>query len=196
MAFLNKIEQSMGEADAVAQLKQGDISGLEELVRQYYVRAVRAAFLVCHDRDAAEDIVQAAFIRAYERIHQFDADRSFGPWFMRIVVNDAHKANLKRKRDTPIEADDEIASLPSAEAALDDLIAEGETNQAIWEALGRLSPGQRSAIVMRYYLGLSDSDMSSRLDIQPGTVRWRLHVAKQRLRVLLPAWISPTPIDE
>ncbi len=188
----------MSEANAVAQLKRGDISGLEELVRLYYVRAVRAAFLVCHDRDTAEDIVQAAFIRAYERIHQFDANRSFGPWFLRIVVNDARKVNLKRKRDAPmeIEADEEIASLPSQEAALDDLVVEGETSQAIWEALGRLSPGQRSAIVLRYYLGLSDSDMSSRLAIQPGTVRWRLHVAKQRLRELLPAWISPTPIDE
>jgi len=68
----------MEEQEAIARLKRGDISGLEALVRKYQVQAVRAAYLITHDRGLAEDIVQAAFLRAYERIGQFDAGRPFG----------------------------------------------------------------------------------------------------------------------
>ena len=82
----------MEEQKAIARLKRGDISGLEALVRKYQVQAVRAAYLIIRDRALAEDIVQAAFLRAYERIGQFDAGRPFGPWFLRSVVNDAVKA--------------------------------------------------------------------------------------------------------
>ncbi len=61
------------------------------LVRRHQVEALRVAVLITRDRALAEDIVQAAFLRAYERIDQFDADRPFAPWFLRGVVRDAVK---------------------------------------------------------------------------------------------------------
>jgi len=76
-------------------LKQGDIGGLEPLVRRYQVPAVPAAFLVTCHRALAEDIVQAVFVRVYERIKHFDARRSFGPWFLRSVANGAVKAVVR-----------------------------------------------------------------------------------------------------
>jgi RNA polymerase sigma-70 factor (ECF subfamily) len=86
------------ERDAVARLQRGDIGGLETLVRLYQVRAVRAAYLITRDAALADDIMQAAFLRAYERIGQFDATRPFGPWFLRGVVNDAVKAAARGAR--------------------------------------------------------------------------------------------------
>ena len=82
----------MEERRAVERLKTGDIGGLEALVRSHQTRAVRAAYLILRDRALAEDVVQAAFVRAYERIASFDEGRPFGPWFMKVVVNDAIKA--------------------------------------------------------------------------------------------------------
>ncbi len=76
----------MEEQEAIARLKRGDVGGLEALVHKYQVKAVRTAYLVVRDRALAEDIVQAAFLRAYERIGQFDAGRPFGPWFLRSVA--------------------------------------------------------------------------------------------------------------
>jgi RNA polymerase sigma-70 factor (ECF subfamily) len=99
----------MEESEAIARLKGGDISGLEPLVRAYQVRAVRAAFLICHDRALAEDLVQAAFVRAYERIGQFNAARPFGPWFLQSVVHDAMKAAARQWRTIPLEIDGEEA---------------------------------------------------------------------------------------
>jgi len=67
------------EKQAIALLKCGDPAGLEELVKLYQLRAVRAAALITGDRALAEDIVQSAFIRTADRIGQFDSQRPFGP---------------------------------------------------------------------------------------------------------------------
>ena len=69
----------MEEAEAIARLKQGDVGGLEALVHGHQVQAVRTAYLITRDRALAEDIVQAAFVRAHERIEQFDTGRSLVP---------------------------------------------------------------------------------------------------------------------
>jgi len=185
----------MEEQEAIARLKRGDIGGLEALVRQYQVRAVRTAYLIIRDRALAEDIVQAAFLRAYERIGQFDAGRPFGPWFLRSVVNDAVKAATRRERQVSLEAGSEREETHLAHLLADpgpgpdDLMEAAELRQTIWAALGKLPPAQRAAIVLRYYLGLSEAEMAGELACPPGTVKWRLHAARKRLRTLLrPLW--------
>jgi RNA polymerase sigma-70 factor (ECF subfamily) len=187
------------EEQAIDLLRHSDISGLEFLVQNYYVLAVRTAYLVNLDRALAEDIVQTAFLRVVERIHQFDAARPFKPWFLRIVVNDARMAMRERTRLISLNGGlehDEYAPLNSgllaSDAALDELMIQAETTAAVWEALKKLSPEQRAVIVLRYYLGLSEAEMSSQLDSTPGTVKSRLHRARRRLRDLLPAWLGPT----
>src|SRR3954467_7626853 len=95
----------MDEREAIARLAGGDISGLELLVSRYQVQAVRAAYLVCRNSALAEDIVQEAFLRAYERIEQFDPDRPFHPWFLRMVVNDALKAASRAGKVVSLDAD-------------------------------------------------------------------------------------------
>jgi len=130
----------MEEQEAIARLKRGDIGGLEALVRRYQVRAVRTAYLITHDRALAEDIVQAAFLRAYERIGQFDAGRSFGPWFLRSVVNDAVKAAARRKRQVSLKASPEgegasLADLLADPApGPDDLVEAAELRRIVWDA--------------------------------------------------------------
>jgi RNA polymerase sigma-70 factor (ECF subfamily) len=184
----------MEEREAVARLKRGDIGGLEALVRTYQVQAIRSAYLITHDRALAEDIVQAAFLRAYERIAQFDATRPFGPWFLRSVVNDAVKAARRGQRLVPLEDEG------GGEASLADVLANpgpgpaerveaAETREALWEALGQLPPAQRAAIVMRYYLDMSEDEMAQEMDVPAGTVKWRLHAARKRLRAL---WVKKT----
>jgi RNA polymerase sigma-70 factor (ECF subfamily) len=185
----------MEEREAIARLKRSDIGGLEALVRKYQVRAVRTAYLIIRDRALAEDIVQAAFLRAYERIGQFDAGRPFGPWFLRSVVNDAIKAAARRERQVSLEAGSEGEEASLADLLADpgpgpaDLVEAAETREAVWAALGEIPPAQRAAIVLRYYLDLGEAEMADELACPPGTVKWRLHAARKRLRTLLcPLW--------
>ena len=160
-------------------------------MRRYQVQAVRTAYLITRDRALAEDIVQAAFLRAYERIGQFDAGRPFGPWFLRSVVNDAIKAAIRDKRLVPFEVDARGEGTPLVDLLVDpnpgpaDLAEAVETRETIWVALGKLPPAQRAVIVLRYYLGLHEVEMADELSCPPGTVKWRLHAARKRLRRLL-----------
>src|SRR5262249_17455263 len=152
----------MDEAEAIVRLKRGDIGGLEALVQRYQLPALRAAYLITHDRSLAEDVAQAAFLRAYERIHQFDSERPFGPWFLRSVVNDAVKIARRRGRNVALEAcrpDQDAAPVdwlvdPAPGPA--DLADQLETSNAVWVALERLTPQQRAVIVLRYFLELSE----------------------------------------
>src|SRR3954470_14467591 len=184
----------MDETGAIGLLKRGDINGLEFLVQLYQVRAVRTAYLVCRDSTMAEDIAQGAFLRVYERIGQFDDACPFHPWFFRIVVNDALKATARAGRmistDTGVINEGDFAG--SVDIQLEEHLENLETSAAIREALTHLPAPQRAAIVLRYYVGLSDDEMSDRLNCAPSTVRWRLHAARERLRRLLLPWVAPS----
>jgi RNA polymerase sigma-70 factor (ECF subfamily) len=178
----------VNEQVAVARLQRGDIRGLEVLVQTYQVSAVRAAFLITRDRPLSEDIVQSAFIRAYERIAQFDPARPFGPWFLRIVVNDALKAAGRGRRLVPLDAlSDESGEIPLAHADPDPeaLFVRGESDQTVWAALEELPPEQRAAIIMRYYLEIPEQEAADRLGVPPGTIKSRLHTARRKLKSVL-----------
>ncbi|MBN1119757.1 MAG: sigma-70 family RNA polymerase sigma factor [Anaerolineae bacterium] len=182
----------MNERTAINRLKRGDINGLAALVRIYELEAVRTAFLITRDRAMAEDVVQSTFLRIAQRIEQYDMARPFAPWFMRSVVNAAIQTAKRHQRDLSLDAspaDDSgstfIDLLPDPNPGPDGEVERAELRQAVWDALGQLSPEQRAAVVMRYYLEMSDGEMSDRLHIAPGTVRWRLSAARKQLRVLL-----------
>ncbi len=186
----------MNEADAIAQLKAGNIAGLKALMDIYQVQAVHAAILITRERAMAEDIVQNAFLRSFERITQFDSSRPFGPWFLRMVINDALKAASKQRRKISLDTDEEeiyqqlIDTLDAGEDEPEDLVQQSELRQIVSEALSKLSPQQRAVIVQRYYLGLSERDMSNVLDRAPGTIKWSLNSARKRLRALLLPFID------
>lgn len=187
--------QPSEESQAIARLKRGDIGGLEYLVLRYQTQALRTSFLICGDQALAEDIVQTVYIRVYEKIHQFDERRPFAPWFLRCVVNDTLKAVQKRGRHVPLDGDGDDNSgrleLAAVGLELDDIATASERSAAIAATLEKLTPGQRAAIVLRYYLDLSDEEMSAQLNCSPGTIRWRLSVARKRMRDLLPTWLQP-----
>lgn len=180
----------MDEAHAIARLKRGDIAGLETLVREYQVRAARTAYLIVRDGALAEDIVQDAFVRVSEHIDQFDALRPFGPWFLRIVANGAVKLATERERYASLETEMSegiplIDLLADPSPGPQELAERAEIRQAIVAAIEKLSPAQRSAIVLRYYLGLNETEMADTLARPPGTIKSRLNAARQRLRKLL-----------
>jgi RNA polymerase sigma-70 factor, ECF subfamily len=172
---------------AVSRLQAGDIGGLETLVGRYHTQAMQSAYLILRDRALAEDVAQTAFVNAYERIHTFDNTRPFRPWFMRTVVNLALKV-AAGKRDLSLDAHTEESGLdlPAHDQNVAAVLEAAETREEIVAALHKLSPDQRAAVVMRYFLDLSDADAARELDVPAGTIRRRLHDARKRLRALLP----------
>ena len=183
------------ERASIARLKAGDIGGLAALVDAYQVHAVRTAYLIVRDRSVAEDITQSAFLRAFERIHQFDAAAPFGPWFLRSVANDAIKAVNRGRRHVSLDAaldgpDDDAPptiTLVDRAAGPAALFEQAEDAAAVWATLERLPADQRAVMVLRYFVGLSDAEIARQVDAPPATVRWRLFAARNRLRTWLGA---------
>ena len=181
----------MDEKEAVIHLQKGDFAGLEFLVRQYQVRAVYAAFLITQDRDLAEDVVQSAFIKVTEKIHQFDDSRPFAPWFYRIVTNDAVKLAQKQGRLQSIEEESDEETLALARYLVGDdpdpqwQLELKETSQHLQQAMQVLKPEQRAVVVMRYYLELSEKEMADKLDKPLSTIKWWLRCARKELSGLL-----------
>jgi RNA polymerase sigma-70 factor (ECF subfamily) len=178
------------ERASIARLKEGDIGGLAALVETYQLQAIRTAYLIVRDRPLAEDITQSAFIRAYERIAQFDSNKSFGPWFLRSVANDAIKAVERAYRTQSLDVDVEDGTpatvLLDQAAGPEALLEQAEDASAVWALLGRLPARQRAAMVLRYFDGLSDLEIADQLDTPAATVRWRLFAARAKLRT----WLS------
>jgi RNA polymerase sigma-70 factor (ECF subfamily) len=183
----------MDERVAIEHLKQGNIAGLEILVQLHQIRALRAVFLITQDYALAEDIVQSAFVRAFERIHQLDPDRPFGPWFLRSVINDALKASSRRARlfslDRLVGTFDgqrfETGMPGHFDHEVEQSIEAVETRAEIQAALTKLTVEQRTAVVARYYLQLNETEMAEIMGCARGTVKWYLHHARRRLKTML-----------
>ena len=181
---------SLEEKLAIARLKQRDLDGMEALVKRHQVRAVSAAFLIVRDPKLAEDIVQDAFLRAAEKIDQFDESRPFEPWFLRSVINASTKAVRQQKRFIPLDAHNEETSevanwLMDPSPRPERMVETQETRQMVWKALGELRAEQRAVIVMRHFLEMSEAEMTEELDRPLTTIRWRLKTARNQLRKVL-----------
>lgn len=183
------VERQCGRA--IRRLKRGDIGGLEYLIARYQEKALRMAFLITRDEPLAEDVVQDVFVRFYERVHRFDETRPFEPYFMRSVLNAALNCLEREKKQRPF-SDDPSDYDPSAlehlleqAASVEEQVEFNTLRGEIWDALANLPPRQRAAIVQRYYLDMSEKEMADALDAPPGTVKWLLNAARDRLRSLL-----------
>lgn len=177
----------MEEKQAIARLKQGDLNGLEALVKKYQALAVHTAFLIVADRAQAEDIAQSVFLKAAKNIEQFDTNRSFKPWFMRMLINDSLKTARHQQRTPSLDEPSEamLTWLTDPAPSPQERVETAEIQQAVWNALKQLSPEQRAVIVQRHFLEMDEAEMVRELQRPPSTVKWWLHTARERLKTLL-----------
>jgi RNA polymerase sigma-70 factor, ECF subfamily len=142
----------------------GSAEAMEELFRRHWPRAHRAAWLVVHDTQAAEDVAQEAFLAAVRSLDRFDRRRPFGPWLHRIVVNRAidHARARTLRREAELT---ELHAAPDSEPSLD---------RSMVVALEALSPEHRAVIVLRHLLEYTPGEIADLLDLPRGTVNSRL----------------------
>jgi len=176
----------MDDLQAIRRLKHGDLGGLEILMQRYQVKAARVAFLITYDESVAQDIVQETFVRIYQKIHQFDESRQFEPYLIRSVIHTAINVVRGNGKFTSLDDEsDEIKNLLDRAISVESQVESIQLQHEILDALSRLSPRQRAVIVQRYYLDMSEKEMALTLDAAPGTVKWLLNAARERLRQML-----------
>ena len=178
----------MDDLQSIQRLKRGDVSGLQDLVLRYQAKAIRAAFLITHDEQLAQDVAQDSFLRIYHRIRQFDENRPFEPYLLRSVVNAALDVAQERAKHISFDNDlEQVENLLSQAASIETDVEYNQLKQMIIAALSQIEPRQRAEIIQRYYLEMSEKEMSEVMKLPPCTVKWLLNQARSRLRELLSA---------
>jgi len=162
--------------ELIRQAQQGDPEAWERLVAEHQTAVFRLSYLLLGDPDEAEDAAQETFIRAWHALARFDAARPLRPWLMQIAANLA--SNRRRSFARQLNALMHFGREP-AEARAD---VEADDSRSLWSAVRQLSFDHQKIIYLRFFLDLSEQEMSEALGVAQGTVKSRLHRALAALR--------------
>jgi len=180
------------EAFAITRAIEGDEASLRRLHDAYFAAAFRLACLLLGDTHDAEEVVQDAFVYAFRNLARYDAEKgSFWTWLRVVVISRCR--NKRRRKWLPRLSLDVINETglmivdpkPTSDPAR--VLERSETRRAIWDALQRVSPGAREALVLRYFEGLSYKEMTEALGCSADAARSRVVHGKVQLRRFLTA---------
>jgi len=174
------------EKGLVAQARAGDRKAFAQLVQLHHKKVWRLAVHLLSNASEADDVVQDAFFRALRGIDRFDGRSEFGTWLHRIVVNLCLNAIRARKRTASFAPDDPRLGLPAGPASDPARSAEDRrTTERLAKAIDALSLTLRTTLVLVTVQGLSHEEAAGVLGCSEGTVAWRVHEARRRLRETL-----------
>lgn len=170
------------DGQLISQIRQGNILALEALYEKYKGQVYRTALAITRDREAAEDILQDCFLKVYTHVDTLDGSLPLSPWLYRVAVNLSYNwASASRRWLIPLEG--VIDHLVAGTRTLPESTFErGEVQHVIQKAIASLSFEHRVVIVLFYLDGFSLNEIAYILDCPVGTVKSRLHYARQNLR--------------
>src|SRR6516165_4402361 len=186
-----KVDDRAGdERSLVHAAKAGDMGAFEELVRRYDRNVFRIAQHITQNREDAEDVVQDAFLKAYENLGQFQGQSKFYTWLVRIAVNEALMKLRRRRPERMVSLDEEVKteddSLPREVADWspnpEQQYTQGELRDILTRTIQGLPPGFRTVFVLRDVDGLSTEETAEALDLSVPAVKSRLPRARLQLR--------------
>ncbi len=185
--------ESPDEAALIRKAQEGDADAFESLVRKYQKMIYALCRRLTGVHQAADDLAQETFIKAYFALPRFDTRWPFYPWLRRIAVNSSFNYLKARKKECPM--DERTAAEPSRgmspeSGQPDERYEHAEFEERFNSALRSLPEDQRSVFVLRYYESMSYEEISRALNLPNGTVMSRLNRARRKLKSLLSDSIS------
>lgn len=169
------------EAEIVRAVQEGDRDAFGELVERYMDPAYAVALSIMRHEQDAEDAVQAAFIRALEKVGQLRPGSPFGPWFYRVLRSTC----LNLRRHEALRSHEEIPAGASSRADPGRDLERTRARERVLAALERLPEQQRLAVMLYDLEGYEHREIAGILEIAPGTSRANLHHGRKALRAIL-----------
>jgi RNA polymerase sigma-70 factor (ECF subfamily) len=171
---------------------------LEEWLARDYARAYRTACLVLRNPDDAQDAVQEAFLRVWRFRDAIPAGAGRTAWLYRVVVNACvSRIRSETARTGRDDGEDGLRSLADRGPEPAAVAEQAQLAGTVVAALAALPEHLRIPVVLRFYAGLSEKEIATAIDRRPGTVKSRLHEARQRLALdpRLGAWVSDDVLE-
>jgi RNA polymerase sigma-70 factor, ECF subfamily len=185
--------KELADEELCAKVAQRDQQAFELLVERHQARAYRLACSILGNEADARDVSQDAFIRLYESAHRFDGRSRFSTWFYRVLVNlciDHRRRGKWWSKLLPLagpgDDPDEPGIDPASGAAGPDLAAIAHQSAGqLAQALKRLSPNQRAAVLLQVQEGLSSREIAQVLNCSENTARVHIHRGLAALKKML-----------
>ena len=181
----------------VQQVQAGDVAAFDQLIRKYRERVYGMVYHMTSNREDAADLTQDAFIKAFQSIHRFQGQSSFFTWLYRIALNSA-LTHIRRNKLRAFFSLDKVHEDASVAAVLNQLtdkrdvqreVLVSELQEKLNEAMMKLSIPHRTVVTLFEIDGLSHEEIGAILHCSVGTVRSRLHYAKQFLQAELQSYV-------
>ena len=172
----------------ISRAKRGHADAFRDLVEAYKERLFAFVWRMVRNHHEAEDVCQNAFVKAYESLDSYSSNYAFSTWLFTIAYR-LSLNGMRKKKAVSGETDFSYVGTGEPDAALS--LANSEEakrlRSLIWSAVDKLSPPQKSAVLLFYREGKSCQDIGLVLGIPAVTVKSHLHRAREKLRGLLSA---------
>ncbi len=170
----------MTDQEAIERCQKGQREAFRHLVESYQDVLYGAAWLMTRDAALADDMVQEAFLSAWQGIRGFQRGRPIKPWLVRILVNKV--LSYRRRVPVPAVQLDKVLNERGADPVF---VQDTDDQDQIGRALSALPEEYRQTVVLRYFSGLSLAEISAAEGCPEGTVKSRLNRALEHLRQAL-----------
>lgn len=175
----------LADGSLVEHLRQGDLEALGVLYERHRLQVFRVALAITHDHDLAEDVLQEAFLRINHYADRIDTRLPLAPWLYRVTVNLSCTAIKRPSRWlVPLEGLIDRLIAP-AQSAPEPCAEVNEVRRAVQAAVDALPESHRIVVVLYYLSELSLKEIAEVLNCPVGTVKSRLHYARESLRSAL-----------
>ena len=181
------VSESISDADCVRRIIQrGETDAFEILVRRHEKTIFNLVYRMLGDYDDAAEVSQEVFLSAYRAIGQFRGDANFSTWLYRIALNHAttrrRSMSSRQQKTVPI---DDMEPLSDPELGPAETLERKEIRERVQLALNKLEPDDATMILLRDLQDISYDEVARVLEIPVGTVKSRLHRARQALKTQL-----------
>ncbi len=178
------------EIELVTAARKGDSQAFSLLLARYAGKIFRLAMNITQNREDAEDVLQEAFLKAYEHLDQFQGNSRFYTWIVRIAVNQALMKLRKRRSDRSVSLDEQIDTgedtvvreIAAWDPDPEQQFSQEELHRILAGAIEELAPIYRTVFTLRDVDGLSTEETAEALDLSVPAVKSRLLRARLQLR--------------
>lgn len=181
----------------VQRVQEGDVAAFDHLILKYRERVYAMIYNMTSNREDAADLTQDAFIKAFQSINRFQGQSSFFTWLYRIAINSA-LTHIRKSRLRSFFSFDKVQEDATVSAVINQLtdkrdverdVFVSELQEKLNEAMQKLSIPHRTVVTLFEIDGLSHEEIAEIMNCSVGTVRSRLHYAKQLLQAELQSYL-------